>query len=117
MNGLIVNLFKEPITTKYNDVRDSADVIDGTPDYTVWMHYDSIKIDKVTDFGKYFTADTDEVITDDRHEGDMQSMHLYFLKFRDGINEPNLKVYDDQKRTGKYFAALRVNMRLRVLQR
>ena len=100
MDGLIVSLFKEPITTNYSKPDQHSQSTEDTADYTVWMHYDFIKIDITNEFEKYFLSNADEAITDDRHEGDRQSMHLYFFE-REEFKEPILKVYSEPK--GKIF--------------
>ena len=108
MDGLMVSLFKEPITTSYNKSDNHPQPTEDTADYTVWMHYDFIKIDMTTEFGKYFSSNTDETITEDRHEGDRQSMHLYFLerekeKGEENFKKSKLKVYPDPQKEGKIF--------------
>ena len=104
MHGIELDLFKEPITTKNRRENQEEEMQECEPDHIVWMHYDFIKIKEISDFERYFISDSDEVIIDNKHEGDMQSMHLYFFPRNNTEDkEPKLKIYKEQKKEGKIF--------------
>lgn len=84
MNGMMITLFKEPVTTDESRK-------DFPEDNILWMHYDTIKIKAVNDFKQFFLNEGDQTL-EKCHEGDMQSLQLYFIKNEDMRLEQSLKI-------------------------
>lgn len=89
MNGMMITLFKEPVTTETSRKKFPEDNV-------LWMHYDTIEIKEVNDFKEFFLSKSDKLLGEN-HEGDMQSLQLYFIKSKEINLKQSLKIRKKKK--------------------